>query len=61
MGDGGEPPEGGTTERGEGSGGFAAVGAPAGWLGESGSGLPQSKAGGGLRAWGRGRKGNVER
>jgi hypothetical protein len=30
------------------------VGAPAGWLGESGSGLPQSKAGFGLRALGTG-------
>ena len=29
------------------------VGAPAGWLGESGSGLPQSKAGCGLRDLGR--------
>jgi hypothetical protein len=32
MEDGGEPPEGGTTERGEGSGGFAALGRQrAGW------------------------------
>jgi hypothetical protein len=31
----------------EGSGGFAALGAPAGWLGESCSGLQQSKGAGG--------------
>jgi len=60
MGDGGEPPEGGTTERGEGSGGFAALGRQRAGCGKAAAGCRSPRQALACGPWGRGFRPTLE-